>query len=169
MYVLHDKGWSFYKEMDNVDNMTVRNWVGTPFGPDSIAGTLWVGYHDLGQRPRGPWSLEFSFLFAAQGERSGTDIFDNDSDLHDVTKTYRSIPEAYHMTKPLTGTPTYTSTITLLGKWAPYAWLNLSLQPGYRIINNFDHVSGKTEHGFEIALAAQFKPSGLTIRRNRGR
>jgi hypothetical protein len=159
MYVLHDKGWSFYKELAEVDNMKVRYWVGTPFGPDSIAGALWVGYHDSTQ-----WSLEFSFLFAAQGERSGTDIFDDTS-----YPGYRSTPEAYGIVKPPTGTPTLTSTITLLGKWTPLAWLNLSLQPGYRIIGNSDHVSGKTEQGFEIVLAAQIKPSGFTIKRRPGR
>jgi hypothetical protein len=151
MYVLHDKGWSFYKELPEVDNMTVRYWTGTPFGPDSIAGTLWVGYHNSLR-----WSVDFSYLFAAQGERAGTDIFDDTS-----YPGYRPTPAVYDVVTPPTGTPTYTSTFSLLGKWAPYDWLNFSLQPGYRIVNNSGHVSGKTEQGFEITLAAQFKPSGL--------
>jgi hypothetical protein len=32
------------------------------------------------------------------------------------------------------------------------------LQPGYRIINNYAHVSGKTEHGFELAFSVQVLP-----------
>jgi hypothetical protein len=155
MYVLQDKGCSFYKEHDEVDNMKVRQWTGTPFGPDTIAGTLWVGYQNSDLNS-GLWALDFSFLFAAQGERSGTDIFDRDD--------YRPSPEVYTVTRPPTGTPVYTSTIRLRGEWSPFAWLNLLLQPGYRIVTNSGHVSGKTEQGFEIALAAQFKPSGFKRR-----
>ncbi|MDR2418567.1 MAG: hypothetical protein LBD79_05890, partial [Treponema sp.] len=44
MYLKFDKGWSYYKESTQIDNMTLRQWTGTPFGPDSIAGTLWAGY-----------------------------------------------------------------------------------------------------------------------------
>jgi hypothetical protein len=156
MYVLHNKNWSFVKEADEVDNMDVRYWTGTPFGPDSIAGTLWVGYHDLARRTgmwAGPWSLEFSFTLAAQGKRSGTDIFDDTS-----YPGYRPTPTVYDVVTPLTGTPTYTYTVTALGKWTPLNWLDLSLQPGYRIVSNQGHVSGNTEQGFEIALSARFTP-----------
>ncbi|MDR0636310.1 MAG: hypothetical protein LBF87_04455 [Treponema sp.] len=145
MYLKWDKGWSYYKESTQVDNMTLRQWTGTPFGPDSIAGTLWAGY----EVPRS-WSLTLSFLFAAQGELSSTDIFN--------TEKYRSSPEVADVVKPLTGTPTYTSTISLKGTWSPYSWIHLMLQPGYRIINNYDHESGKTEHGFELALSVQVLP-----------
>jgi hypothetical protein len=125
--------------------MTLRQWTGTPFGPDSIAGTLWAGY----EAPR-CWSLTLSFLFVAQGELSSTDIFDTDD--------YRSRPEVADVVKPPTGMPTYTSSLSLKGTWSPYPWLHLMLQPGYRLINNYAHVSGKTEHGFELALSVQVLP-----------
>jgi hypothetical protein len=144
MYVLYHKDWSFYKEYPEVERITVRSWTGTPFGPDSIAGALWAGYHGFAR-----WSCVFSFVFAAQGERSGTDIFDGD--------TYRPSPEVYDVTRPPTGTPVYTSTFSVLGKWAPYEWLSFSLQPGYRIVNNAGHVSGRTEHGFEVILSSRIK------------
>ncbi|MDR2741239.1 MAG: hypothetical protein LBB98_03690, partial [Treponema sp.] len=126
------------------ERITARSWTGTPFGPDSIAGALWAGYHSFAQ-----WSCVFSFVFAAQGERSGTDIFDGDN--------YRPSPEVYDITRPPTGTPVYTSTFSVLGKWAPYEWLCFSLQPGYRIVTNAGHLSGRTEHGFEIVLSSRIK------------
>jgi hypothetical protein len=144
MYVLYHKDWSFYKEYPEVEKITARSWTGTPFGPDSIVGALWAGYHSFAR-----WSGVFSFVFAAQGERSGTDIFDTDN--------YRPSPEVYDVTRPLTGTPVYTSTFSVLGKWAPYEWLSFSLQPGYRIVNNAGHLAGRTEHGFEVILSSRIK------------
>jgi hypothetical protein len=145
MYVLYDKNWSFYKQQDEVDNMDVRYWLGTPFGPDSIAGTFWFGYHRLKT-----WSAEFSFLYAAQGERSGTDIFDTDD--------YRSTPEHYNVVVSPTGTPIYTYTFSLKGVYTPLPWLRVSFEPGYRIIHNAAHISGQTKQGFEFALAMSFRP-----------
>jgi hypothetical protein len=147
MYVLHDKHWSFYKQVDEVDNMKVRYWLGTPFGPDTIAGTLWLGYHRLDT-----WSLEFSFVCAAQGERSGTDIFDREADY------YRPSPKYYDMVVPPTGIPATTYTFSLRGTYNPLPWLRLSFEPGYRIITNAGHVSGRTEQGFEFILAASVRP-----------
>jgi hypothetical protein len=144
MYVLYNKAWSFYKEYPEVERTTVRAWTGTPFGPDTIAGSLWAGYHDYTQ-----WSCVFSFVFAARGEKSGTGIFDGDD--------YRPSHEDYNVTRPPTGTPVYTSTFSVQGNWSPYDWLSFSLRPGYRIINNYGHRSGRTEHGFEITLSSRIK------------
>jgi hypothetical protein len=142
MYLKYDKGWSYYKESTQVDNMTLRQWTGTPFGPDSIVGTLWAGYEVTRS-----WSLTLSFLIAAQGELSGTDIFD--------TEVYRTTPAVANVVTPLTGTPTYTSTLSLKGTWMPYSWLDLTLQPAYRWVDNDDHVSGKAEQSFELALTVR--------------
>jgi hypothetical protein len=147
MYVLNNKNWSFYKQQDEVDNIDVRYWLGTPFGPDSIAGTFWFGYHKLRN-----WSAEFSFLIAAQGERSSTDIFDKDPDY------YQSDPKYYDVVRSPTGTPIYTYTFSLKGVYTPLPWLRFSFEPGCRIVNNAGHVSGKTEQGFEFALTVSARP-----------
>jgi hypothetical protein len=152
MYVLHDKNWSFYKQLDEVDNMKARYWLGTPFGPDSIAGSFWVGYHKLNS-----WSLEFSFLYATQGERSGTDIFDRDADY------YRPSHKYYTMVTPPTGIPTDTYTFSLRGIWNPLPWLRLGFVPGYRVITNAGHTSGRTEQGFEFAFTAGVRPEFGTL------
>jgi hypothetical protein len=145
MYIKYDKGWSFFKESAQVDNMTLRQWTGTPFGPDSVAGTVWAGY----ELPRA-WAFSASFLFAAQGELSSTAIFDTDA--------YRSTPAVSSVVTPPTGTPAYTATTTLTGAWSPRPWLTLTLQPALRTVTNSGHVSGKTEQSFELAFTARFKP-----------
>ncbi|MDR1566777.1 MAG: hypothetical protein LBS48_05790 [Treponema sp.] len=150
MYVLWDKRWSFYKEVPEMDRMKLRYWTGTPFGPDSIAGIFWAGFH-AGRR----WSLSFSFTVSAQGERSGLDIFDHDDIPYD---TYRPTHMVYDVTSPATGVPVYTCTAKLLGEWAPFRWLDFSIQPGYRFISNLNHELGRRAQGFELAFSARLRP-----------
>jgi hypothetical protein len=146
MYVLWDKKWSFYKEVPELGQMDLNYWTGTPFGPDSIAGAFWLGYEDIPLK----WSLELGFVFSAQGKRSGFDIFKDDG--------YRPTHKVYDVTVPPTGTPVYTYTVKVLGSWSPAAWVDLAMQPGYRIVNNYGHIPGDNNQGFEIALSARFRP-----------
>jgi hypothetical protein len=147
MYVLYDKNWSFYKQADEVDNMKVRYWLGTPFGPDTIAGTFWAGYQKLST-----WSLEFSFVCSSQGERSGTDIFDEPADY------YRPDHKYYEEVVPPTGIPINTFSFSLRGSYTPLPWLRINFEPGYRIVNNAGHISGKTEQGAEFVLTVGIRP-----------
>ena len=150
MYLKEDKGWSYYKEMVEMDGITVRYWTGTPFGPDSIAGTLWATYRRTQDAKGSDWSLGFSLVAAAQGEKSSTAIFDTD--------TYQPTPEAAHVVHPPTGIPTYTYTFTLRGSWSPLEWLHFSLQPGYKIIGNYAHTEDRMEQGFELTFSARIQP-----------
>jgi hypothetical protein len=150
MYILYDKAWSFYKELDEIDNTTIRYWTGTPFGPDSIAGALSLGYYALYPDGKATWSLKFSFLFLAQGEMSDPAVFD--------TNNYRPTPAVADVVVPPSGIPMYTYTIKLLGKWSPFDWLHTAMQPGYRIISNHRHITGKLEHGFEMTFSVRINP-----------
>jgi hypothetical protein len=145
MYVLWDKKWSFYKEAYEVDNTTVRYWTGSPFGPDTIAGTVWAGYSE-----RERFSLKASFTLAAQGKRSGLEIFDTDA--------YRPTHAVYDVTRPPTGIPQYTFTGRLSASVSPLRWLTLSLNPGYRYVVNSGHDPEKNAGGFEAAFSARARP-----------
>jgi hypothetical protein len=147
MYVLGHKKWSFYKEAFEVDNMTVRYWTGSPFGPDTIAGIVWAGYSQ-----RDFFSIKASFSLAAQGERSSTEIFDNDA-------FYPPRPELSGVTVPPSGTPQYTYTGRLSGTFSPLPWLSFGLHPGYRYVVNAANRRGKKAYGFEIAFTARAETS----------
>jgi len=152
LYVMWDKGWSFYKDVPELDRMNdppLSYWTGTPFGPDSIAATLWTGF-----RSSALWYCGLSFVFAAQGERSGLDVFDYD----DADRTYRPSHSVYDVTVPPTGIPIYSYTISFRGEYYPYYWVSVAVQPGYRINVNSGHIDGLVEHGFEIALSLRFRP-----------
>jgi hypothetical protein len=149
MYLKEDKGWSYYKEMVEMDRITVRYWTGTPFGPDSIAGTVWGSYRRQTQAGRW-WSLGLSLVVAAQGEKSSTDIFDGTE--------YQPTPTVQQVVRPPTGIPTYTYTVTLRGSVAPSPWLLISLEPGYQFVDNYKHREGRREQGFELSLSARIQP-----------
>ena len=160
MYVLWDKGWSFFKEVPELDIMhpPLRYWTGTPFGPDTIAGTLWAGIHGFrGIRAFGSpahWYSGLSFEFSAQGERSGLGVFDRDNSVDD---TYRPSHAVYDVTVPPTGIPVFTSTLSLRGEYSPRDWLSLAFQPGYRYVANVGHEEGRVEQGLEFAFSMVLK------------
>jgi hypothetical protein len=145
-YVMEGKDWSFYKPADSQTG-DLEFWVGTPFGPDSAAASLWGGFNTPG------WSLSLSFLFLAQGERSSTEIF-RGNDYHPWrTKNTAEL----HLVSP-TGIPVYTWALGLSGAWSPKEWLSLGINPGYKIIRNYGHVSGSVEQGFELAFSLRLTP-----------
>jgi len=144
LYVLHNEKWSFFKEAHEVDNMTLRYWTGTPFGPDTIAGAFKAGF-----RSSANWYIGFSFIYSAQGDRSSLDIF-NDK----VNHSYRPTPVVFDVTVPPTGIPLYTYTTVLEGEYYFRDWLSFNAQTGYRVMKRND----LKEQGFELTLSVRFKP-----------
>ncbi|MDR2746327.1 MAG: hypothetical protein LBB77_02670 [Treponema sp.] len=162
MYIMDSVNWSFVRESKEVSNPVVREWTGTPFGPDSIAGTVWAGY-----QPSAPWSVFASLVVAVQGERSGTNIFDDyisplsspASGLAPPVYYYPKSHEEILVATP-TGTPSYTYIVSVEGKWSPLDWIHLSLRPAYKIVNGKRFAAGRWEHGqgFELSLSARIMP-----------
>jgi hypothetical protein len=104
-------------------------------------------------------------VFAAQGERSGLDIFDGDS-YHPwrTWKAQSADPEALDKALKETrlvspsGIPSLVWQFGLALKWRPRKWLSISLEPAYTAVNNYGHIKGNTEHGFETALSIRYTP-----------
>jgi len=150
LYIMWDKGWSFYKEVPELDVMEppLRYWTGTPFGPDTIAGTLWGGF-----RSSSNWYGGLSFTFSAQGERSQLTVFDHFDDPN-----IRPSHLVYDVTTPPTGIPVFTYTASLRGEYSPRKDLNLTLQPGYRVTINTGHIEDRIDKGFEVAFSLKYTP-----------
>ena len=170
MYVLWDKGWSFFKEVPELDimkNPPLRYWTGTPFGPDTIAGTFWAGIRGFrgirgfgDSRSSAFWYSGLAFEFSARGERSELSVFDRDNSIDD---TYRPSHMVYDVTVPPTGIPVFTSSLSLRGEYSPREWLSMAFQPGYRYVVNAGHEEGRVERGFELAFSMALK---FPIRKN---
>jgi len=152
LYVMWDKGWSFVKENTILYGPTIRSWTGTPFGPDTIAGSLRAGFHSNEQ-----WYGGFTFEVSAQGERSSTDIFDRDNSIDD---TYRPSHYVYGVTVPPTGIPVFTCTASFRFEYSPKKWMDIVFMPGYRVLYNAGHEEGRTEQGLELALSLCIRPKG---------
>jgi hypothetical protein len=155
MYVLHHVNWSFVRESKEVSNPITREWTGTPFGPDSIAGAVWAGYE-----PSAPWSVFLSFTAAVQGERSGTGIFEDHASPLGSTSPPYYFPKTHEeiLARTPTGIPSYTYTLSAEGKWSPLDWIHLSLRPAYTFVYGYGHAAGRFEQGFELSLSAQILP-----------
>jgi hypothetical protein len=155
-YVSRNERWSFYKPHGG-NSGGIDYWIGTPVGPDSIAGTVWAGYEE------DRFSLSLSLVFLAQGVRSGAfgqgriTTFDN-LVYHPARDggTY----EDTLLVSP-TGTVAHTWQAGLSGTWALKKWLLLSLNPGYQFIDNFGFVKGKRRQSFELVFSARFMPAEL--------
>jgi hypothetical protein len=147
MYILADRGWSYYRESMEVSNDPVREWVGSSFGPDSAAGTVWAGYRDSSL-----WSLSLSFLYLAQGPNSNAGIFTLPN------RSYYSTTREQMLSTSPTGTASHSYRLSLDAKWSPLGWLSLSFQPAYRIVSNYGHQEGRLEQGLELVFSARLVP-----------
>jgi len=183
MYIKQSPAWSFMRTYtDNVgDNQIFYEWVGSPFGPDTIAGELTVGY----EKPE-KWSVDLTYLFKAQGKYSEDCIFGSwsstDGDGTSSSSWLSSWPyptegngnNIYSLTP--TGMPKYTNRLSIRGTWYATKWLSFTVQPAYVIIFNnklkketheytdkegnkteyysWNHAEG-TDWGFEIALSVR--------------
>jgi hypothetical protein len=165
LYIKQSPEWSFMRTYtDNVgDNAIFYEWVGSPFGPDTIAGQLTLGYEKPGR-----WAVNATYLFMAQGEYAEKSIFgtwsSTDGDGNDAGSWSAAWPyptEAngnnIYATTP-TGTPKYTNRLSVRGTWYANDWLSFTLQPAYVIIfnntnSNGEHETGNTDWGIECAFA----------------
>lgn len=135
-------------------------WIGSPVGPDSIAGKLSVGY----EKP-GKWALDLSYIFAARGEFSSDDIFTNYFWVNGFTTKQQLEGRWIYVDNPAYqygrefssphGVAEYDNVIYMRGSWSPLKWLTLVAQPAYIFAFNHKHRSGHFEHGFEVALSCR--------------
>ena len=182
LYIKQSPDWSFFRTYtDNIgDNQIFYEWTGSPFGPDTIAGELSIGYEKTGS-----WSLDLIYLFMAQGNNAEKSIFydkasdtwysstDNDNakirDAHsstDATPDNWAYPTKNNGKNQYAETPTdvpkYTHRISLRGKWQATKSISFTFQPSFVVILNKTgasglHERGNNEFGFEGALAIKIQ------------
>lgn len=141
MYLMEGKDWSFIREYNENIGGTVQEWVGTPFGPDSIAASATVGY----QIP-GKWQVSGRYTFSVRGEKSEFSVLDTDYWPENADAAAVSTP---------TGIPVYCHALSLCGIWYPMDNIRLMLCPAYTVQFNAGHIAGKTGHGFECSVSGK--------------
>ncbi len=159
LWIKQSPNWSLVSAKGD-EKRQEYEWIGSPVGPDSIAGKASVGY----EKP-GKWSLDLNYIFAARGEFSSDDIFKNYFWVNGHTTERRYETRWIYVDNPRYaygreyssphGVAEYDNVIYLRGSWSPLKWLTLVAQPAYILAFNHNHQSGNFEHGFEMALSCR--------------
>ena len=177
LYINSSPNWSFVKTSSesNSGAKDFYEWIGSRYGPDTVAASLHVAY----EVPK-KWSAGFKYLFLARGKLSDPNIFTKagwgprilnpgDDKLQHWVYPFISYPNGQqkfngdprykngrNLAAP-TGTPEFVNVITLYGNYRLNEWLDFMTQPSLAIILNSGHEKGKTELSFEFVLGARIK------------
>lgn len=185
LYIKESPQWSMARSYtENIGYADTEDalyeWIGSPFGPDTIAGKLALGYEVPGR-----WSLTAAGLFMMKGEMSDTKIFNNrswrgrdasfgmmpdakgwnydvESWVFPNTKTQgkENAKKRQKMTTPSSyykGAPEYVLNASLKLTYEPFDYLSLQVQPSYSYIMNAGNVRGETRHGPELSVSIKIK------------
>ena len=169
MYIKEGPNWSLVRTYrENVGDMDpIYEWLGSPFGPDTIAGKISAGYEIPGK-----WNVSVSYLLAACGEYSRNKVFTEALDwggtnrdhpnidewvYPDADKTTQGFDEAKRRQSWLAphGTPEFINQIALSAGWSPTDYLSLSAQPSLSFVFNRNNIEGNSEIGWEFALSSK--------------
>ncbi len=160
LYIKQSPNWSFVRTYsENIgDEENFYEWLGSPFGPDTIAVQFTFGYESYKKR-----NIDVTYLFKACGENSGTSVFDGldwtetdttSFDLDDWAYPRSTNSYSSDLVTP-SGIPEYVHRLTVALSWQPLAYLSFLFQPGYTVIFNNNHTEGNFAQGFELAGAVK--------------
>ena len=183
LYIKESPNWSMMRSYtENIGYSdpedALYEWIGSPFGPDTAAAKLAVGYEVPGR-----WSLTATGLFMARGEMSGSKVFDGRS-WHGRERTNfvspnlsnwdvqtwafpnaktqgtneakarqkQSTPSNYH-----DGATEYVLNAALKLTYEPFDYLSVQVQPSYTYVMNSGNVEGETRHGPELSVSIKIR------------
>lgn len=179
LYIKESPNWSMVRTYsENIGDYSVfYEWLGSPFGPDTISAELKMGYEVPSK-----WAVDLIYLYMARGEYSGSSVFnpsvwggskrpDNGDELGDRSRSGYSwpFPDTYEGDKNQgyrkslqslaspSGTPEYVNRLSLRGTIKPTEYLTFVLQPSFVMILNRHNQQGENVHGFEVAAAVNLK------------
>lgn len=160
----YDRIWSV-----RTGNETIDSWIGTPFGPDTLAADLRLTYENSGN-----WSCGFEYLmkmkgemdFATleeapvegQGEYAGKYFCNYYPSVRYYYTGTGSLEENEHKARShwLSDTVETTHRISLTGTYTFANGIKLSGKTSYALVLNSGHTSGNFQQGVEFALSASY-------------
>ncbi len=161
LWIKQSPNWSLVSAKGD-KNGPDYEWIGSPVGPDSIAGKFSAAY----EKP-GKWAISGNYIFAARGEFASDDIFTNYGWINGYTRDRQyeghwiyvdndnpGYPYGREFSSPH-GVAEYDNVIYLRAEFSPSKWLTLVAQPAYIFVFNHNHKSGVFEHDFEMALSCR--------------
>ncbi|MDR2900599.1 MAG: hypothetical protein LBV20_03650 [Treponema sp.] len=147
MYIHANKDWSLFRswvELVSPDpNAVINQWTGSPFGPDSIAAQVKIGW-----KVPGKYSVYTGWRMWIKGE--------TDFSVFDAASYYPDTTEEATKKSP-TGIAVYDNRMFLSADWEALSWLSLGSTVSAGWILNDKHVSGKQEFSAEFALNVKLR------------
>lgn len=163
MYCKHTPQASLYRVRDdNLSSDLIKSWVGTPFGPDTIACQIGFGYDDIEK-----WKAGFAYIFAMKGEHdfsmfdstatyNGKEYYDYFPRVSGVIHSYdEALADAHNMLP--SGVPQFTNQIALNGQYKLNGNFEFKGQILYSFVFNNKHEKNNFDQGIEFAVSAKYK------------
>ena len=167
LWIKQSPNWSLVSAKGD-ENGPDYEWIGSPVGPDSIAGKFSASYVKPGK-----WSVGLNYIFAARGEFSNFDIFTSSKYIdtpwvngktsgHDRGSRWIYVdpseggmyPYGREFSTPH-GIPEYDNVIYLRASYSPTKWLSLVAQPAYIFVFNYNNEEYNFQQGFEMSLSCR--------------
>ncbi|AEE17840.1 hypothetical protein Trebr_2433 [Treponema brennaborense DSM 12168] len=145
-YVSRDKEWSLVSERTEFyrGGSPLLSWIGSPFGPDTIACQIGASYGEYGD-----WKAGVRYRFTVHGE-NGKNVFEKDH-------YYPTTVEEAQASTP-TGTPEYSHAVMLSGEKTLFPGISVQTGCGVSHYLNKDNVRGNTQTGFEASVSLRIRP-----------
>lgn len=160
LYLKHTPESSLVRKTYDLTS-TYYSWIGTPYGPDTIAAQVGFSYTHLSG-----WDVGIDYIFAADGSTDFSIFEDKNKDgyytyypetqyRNHCTTLEEAIAQARYM--GLTGIPEYRNDIVIKGSYAFLDNLSLKGQMIYTFIFNNKHTNGNFQQGIELSLALKYQ------------
>ena len=162
--ITESPNWSYvktYKELSD-ESKNFYEWIGSPYGPDSIAAKLTCGY-----KVEKKWAIDASYLFVARGELSRPDFCGwGGSDygfvrverqanwIHPSVTTNEKYKKGGTFITP-SGVPEYMNVFSVKADYWLFDWLCFTARPGLAFAFNNNNQEGDFALGFEFAFSVK--------------
>lgn len=164
LYVKHTPEASLYRtRKDNLHSDNINTWIGSPYGPDSIAGKFTFGFDKIGK-----WNANITYLYAMKGEKDFAMFNENDNGIYNyyppVKYELEHEKESYKYEEEkskarnmmLSGVIQYTNQIGLNGEYVINNHLKTKGQVLYSFIYNCKNIQNVFDHGIELSISMTY-------------
>lgn len=143
-----------YQETTFGSNTLVTSWIGTPFGPDTLAVSLKAGYEMPSK-----WSAYFGYQFLAQGSNAFADnVFTKNGKKKNTVSNYPATTKedseanwitAFHGPNPAQ----FTNRFSAEGTYNFTENISAAAKTSYVIVFNNKNIEDNTHHGIEMSVS----------------
>lgn len=169
MYIKQTPSASLYRFINDMQSgQKIYSWIGTPFGPNCLAGQLKMNYR------QSKWNVEFDYIYSMKGPND-FGIFETKKDVDSKT-VYAYYPSVRYILQKIGKSnedtdviykdasslgfgyaPVITNQFALQGTYCIFDNLSVSGRMIYELVLNSNHVNESKDSGIEFSVAFTYK------------